>query len=412
MLLAGLAVFALASLAAAYAGDVQRLIAARAVMGAEAAFIMRATLSLLNDGSVRDAMSAATLVAAVITWKFLPSRKLVVRNAVYRRRVAILLGGALALGLTATAPAHEFTPSWGYGFIDDAPFNEPGSGALLPITQVFPRGYIRDTLVDGRDVRLSVLVFTPGNPKPVKDYHVDEGDFRNVSIDRPLDVAPSPISYLRYDFCRFNPSNGVVEVCEEFHRIGRPDPTPPPTPTPTPTASPTATPTPTVQSSPPPPADADGDGFPATTDCWDQNATVYPGAREIAGNGIDDDCAGGDAPARLVATIKNKWTKLGHRLRVDDLRVLEAPAGAQVEVRCAGRRCPFARRATATDAKGNADLIQFFKRRLRPKITIDIRVTAPNTIGKVGRFVIKRPVVPNLQRLCLPPGASDPQRCE
>jgi MFS transporter, DHA2 family, multidrug resistance protein len=46
-LLAGLGLFALASLGAAYAGDVQMLIAARAVMGAGAAFIMPATLSLL-----------------------------------------------------------------------------------------------------------------------------------------------------------------------------------------------------------------------------------------------------------------------------------------------------------------------------------------------------------------------------
>src|SRR5262249_54177662 len=46
-LLAGLAVLGLASLAAAYAGGVGALIAARAVMGAGAAFIMPATLSLL-----------------------------------------------------------------------------------------------------------------------------------------------------------------------------------------------------------------------------------------------------------------------------------------------------------------------------------------------------------------------------
>jgi EmrB/QacA subfamily drug resistance transporter len=46
-LLAGLAVFGAASAAAAYAGGVEALIVARAVMGAGAAFIMPATLSLL-----------------------------------------------------------------------------------------------------------------------------------------------------------------------------------------------------------------------------------------------------------------------------------------------------------------------------------------------------------------------------
>jgi EmrB/QacA subfamily drug resistance transporter len=47
MLLVGLMVFALSSAAAAFAGNVEQLIAARAVMGAGAAFIMPATLSLL-----------------------------------------------------------------------------------------------------------------------------------------------------------------------------------------------------------------------------------------------------------------------------------------------------------------------------------------------------------------------------
>ena len=46
-LLAGLAVFGLASAAAAYSGGVEALIVARAVMGAGAAFIMPATLSLV-----------------------------------------------------------------------------------------------------------------------------------------------------------------------------------------------------------------------------------------------------------------------------------------------------------------------------------------------------------------------------
>ena len=46
-LLAGLVVFAGASTAAAFAGDVAMLIACRAVMGAGAAFIMPATLSLV-----------------------------------------------------------------------------------------------------------------------------------------------------------------------------------------------------------------------------------------------------------------------------------------------------------------------------------------------------------------------------
>ncbi len=51
--------------------------------------------------------------------------------------------------------------------------------------------------------------------------------------------------------------------------------------------------------------DGDGDGFAAalgTVDCDDGAAAVHPGAVEHAGNGVDDDCSGGDADlAALVA---------------------------------------------------------------------------------------------------------------
>jgi len=315
----------------------------------------------------------------------------------------LLTAAAIAPAGGVAAQAKEFNPGWGYASIDEQPFLDPAAGgALLPSTRVFPRGFIKDTIKDGKDVRMTVFVFTPGNPHAQTSYAVNEGDFVNADFSRRIDISPFEVSYLAYDFCRFNPSNGVVEVCEERYRLGRPSPTPTATPTPAPD---TGTP-------PPAPADADGDGVAVPADCWDQNATVFPGAKEVPGNAIDDDCLGGDAPGRLTATIKNKWTKSHGRLRVDDLRVLDAPEGALVEVTCSGSRCPFKRRSTSVNAKGNAQLLKFFKRhRLRPKITIDVRITYPNWIGRVGRFAIKRVDVPDLQRLCLPPGAAKPQRC-
>ena len=39
-------------------------------------------------------------------------------------------------------------------------------------------------------------------------------------------------------------------------------------------------------------SDADNDGFPSDLDCDDTNPDVYPGATEIIGNGIDEDCNG------------------------------------------------------------------------------------------------------------------------
>lgn len=42
-------------------------------------------------------------------------------------------------------------------------------------------------------------------------------------------------------------------------------------------------------------ADRDGDGFsPAAGDCDDEDASVFPGARELPYDGVDQDCADGD----------------------------------------------------------------------------------------------------------------------
>lgn len=46
--------------------------------------------------------------------------------------------------------------------------------------------------------------------------------------------------------------------------------------------------------------DNDGDGFTAEIDCNDADATIYPSAEDIPGNGIDEDCDGAD----LVSSVR------------------------------------------------------------------------------------------------------------
>jgi hypothetical protein len=164
---------------------------------------------------------------------------------------------------------------------------------------------------------------------------------------------------------------------------------------------------------PPPGAtDRDGDGVAPPADCRDNNATVLPGAPEIPGNGIDDDCAGGDAPARITAAVKSGWNVTRKRARVLRLRVLDAPTGAKVTVRCLGKRCRFKQRRVTVRASGKVDLRRLVPRRTVPVgTTLEVRIVAPHSIGKVVRFKIKPRRIPNGRTLCLPPGTRRPKRC-
>ena len=82
-----------------------------------------------------------------------------------------------------------------------------------------------------------------------------------------------------------------------------------------------------------PAVDADQDGVPATNDCDDLNRQIYPGAPEVVGDGLDQDCSGADAAGKRERggrvprrQLQHGWTKF------KSLRVTEAPAGAQVRV--------------------------------------------------------------------------------
>ena len=49
--------------------------------------------------------------------------------------------------------------------------------------------------------------------------------------------------------------------------------------------------------------DADGDGYTAAVDCDDANPAVYPGALEVSFDGIDQNCAGGDATISVYMAV-------------------------------------------------------------------------------------------------------------
>jgi hypothetical protein len=161
----------------------------------------------------------------------------------------------------------------------------------------------------------------------------------------------------------------------------------------------------------PPPVDNDRDGVSPPADCLDTNSAVHPGAPEIPGNGLDDDCVGGDAFAPITATVVATWNesrKGGVNLR--RFEVKGAPPRAQITVRCRGKHC-FKTKRLKAGATGGAKLLGKVPRHQRKGTTVDVTITFPNMIGKVRRYEVRRRDMTDGRTLCLPPGATSARKC-
>lgn len=155
---------------------------------------------------------------------------------------------------------------------------------------------------------------------------------------------------------------------------------------------------------PPAVVDVDRDGVVAGVDCDDTRAAIRPGARDVPGNKIDEDCTGGDARASQVGgRLSFDFTAFPNgTTRVDRLVVRELQAGGRAELRCSGR-CAF-RKKDGKAADGKVNLRKLIRGRLRTGATLEVRLSAPGTIGRVVRFKMRKAKLPKRTSLCLPPG--------
>ena len=151
--------------------------------------------------------------------------------------------------------------------------------------------------------------------------------------------------------------------------------------------------------------DADRDGVVAGVDCDDTRAAIRPGARDVPGNELDEDCAGGDARASQVGgRLSFDFTAFPNgTTRVDRLIVRELQAGGRAELRCSGR-CAFRKKVGKANGNRSVNLRRLIRGRLRTGATLEVRLTAPGTIGRVVRFKMRKAKLPKRTSLCLPPG--------
>jgi hypothetical protein len=164
--------------------------------------------------------------------------------------------------------------------------------------------------------------------------------------------------------------------------------------------------------------DVDNDGVVAPLDCDDRNATRRPGLPDKPGNRSDENCDGADTPfARVVTPVQSVFSTSDGRTRVLRLRVLDIPAGAVIQMRCKGgrRRDCFngTRRFRIRRGAASKNIRRPVRnRRLRAKARLEVRVLAPDSIGKVVRYTMRQGSrLPATTLRCINPGARSPRAC-
>jgi hypothetical protein len=158
--------------------------------------------------------------------------------------------------------------------------------------------------------------------------------------------------------------------------------------------------------------DLDDDGFVPPRDCNDTDPRINPDAFDDPGDRVDEDCVDGPALKSIRAQVVSYWRTLAGRTTVLRLVVIRVPRGASVQVRCDGRGCPF-KRAKPRVRRHRANATRLFNGALlRPGSVIDVRITAPMSVGKVVRYKTRRrKQLPSKQILCLRPGERRPTAC-
>jgi hypothetical protein len=150
---------------------------------------------------------------------------------------------------------------------------------------------------------------------------------------------------------------------------------------------------------PPPPTcpscDTDHDNVTDALDCDDLNPNIHQGARDIPGNGIDEDCSNKDAPLpKLRRSVVFAFVPARrNRVRMIGLDVLKARPGDVVRLACSGRGCPLRHRTLTVKRKTrrlNVLTRRFRHAGLHRGTVVTLRIEHPGRRAQNRRFKIRR----------------------
>ena len=172
--------------------------------------------------------------------------------------------------------------------------------------------------------------------------------------------------------------------------------------------------------------DKDADGIGVPLDCNDTNPAIRPGALEIPGNDVDENCDNLKAPFPLTgAGISSGFVvNRDGSTTLTQFQVNRAPAGSRVIVTCRNaadkkikkksrRSCPYGTRTRAISrATAIVDLLSPFKRRkLRGGTRILLRLSVPQQIGKSLTFTTRNRKRPTRVVGCVAAGGTASVTC-
>jgi hypothetical protein len=118
----------------------------------------------------------------------------------------------------------------------------------------------------------------------------------------------------------------------------------------------------------------------------------------------------GPPPSANPAQVDTFFNPTRAGTTVRRLVVKSVPTGGMVRVVCKGRGCAF--KSKTLKKRGKVSLTSLFRhRKLRPRTGVEISVTAPNFIGKLFTFKMRKTSTPTSKLRCLPPGSTKALPC-